>query len=253
VLRSVIVDDEAAARGLLAEILQKRDDVEIVGSYGDSRRAIVGIRSLRPDIVFLDIQMPGSHGFEILEALGSDAPPVIFVTAYDSYAIQAFEIAAIDYVLKPLDEERVFKAVDRAIQQLSAGKSRTDVGAIAELMSALKIQQQGHLRYVPIKVRDRTILLRADDISWIEAEGKYVRIHAGDARHLVRRTMASLESALDPVKFLRVSRSAIVNIEHVSHLEPWGQSEWMIALKSGEHVISKHGYKEGLKKLLRQS
>jgi two-component system LytT family response regulator len=250
-LRSIVVDDEPAARELLVEILGKRPDIEIAGVFGDSRQAIAGIRKEKPDVVFLDIQMPGRDGFAILDALGEEAPPVIFVTAYDEYAVQAFDFAAIDYILKPLDEDRVYRSIDRAMSRARNGKSEPEPGAITRMISALRAHREDYLRYIPIKLKERVVLQKVDDMSWIEADGKYVRIHAGADQHLIRRTMHSLENRLDPAKFLRVSRSAIVNIEHVAHLEPWSHGEWAIMMRNGHRVISTHGYRERLQRILR--
>lgn len=250
-LRSVVVDDEPAARELLVEILGKRPDVEIAGVFGDSRQAIAGIRKEKPDVVFLDIQMPGRDGFAILDALGDEAPPVIFVTAYDEYAVQAFDFAAVDYILKPLDEDRVYRSIDRAMSRTRNGKNEPEPGAITRMISALRAHREDYLKYLPIKVKERVVLQKVDDVSWIEADGKYVRIHAGGDHHLIRRTMHSLENRLDPAKFLRVSRSAIVNIEHVAHLEPWSHGEWAIMMRNGHRVISTHGYRERLQRILR--
>ncbi|HKY98531.1 MAG TPA: LytTR family DNA-binding domain-containing protein [Gemmatimonadaceae bacterium] len=250
-LRSIVVDDEPAARELLVEILGKRPDIEVAGVFGDSRQAIAGIRKEKPDVVFLDIQMPGRDGFAILDALGEEAPPVIFVTAYDEYAVQAFDFAAIDYILKPLDEDRVYRSIDRAMSRARNGKSEPEPGAITRMISALRAHREDYLRYIPIKLKERVVLQKVDDMSWIEADGKYVRIHTGGDQHLIRRTMHSLENRLDPAKFLRVSRSAIVNIEHVAHLEPWSHGEWAIMMRNGHRVISTHGYRERLQRILR--
>jgi two-component system LytT family response regulator len=206
----------------------------------------------KPDLLFLDIQMPGRDGFAVLDALGDEAPPVIFVTAYDEYAVQAFDLAAVDYVLKPLDDDRVYRAVDRALTRIRTGQSDSEPSVVTRMMAALRTHREEYLRYLPIKVKDRVVLQRVDDISWIEADGKYVRVHAGSDQHLIRRTMHSLEAKLDPAKFLRVSRSAIVNIEMVAHLEPWSHGEWAITMRNGHRVISTHGYRERLQKLLRE-
>jgi two-component system LytT family response regulator len=251
-LRSVVVDDEPAARELLVEILGKRPDIQVAGVYGDSRQAIAGIKREKPDVVFLDIQMPGRDGFAILDALGPDAPPVIFVTAYDEYAVQAFDFAAVDYILKPLDEDRVFRAIDRAITRNKTGRNEVEPSAVTRMMSALRSHREEYLRFLPVKIREKVVLQRVDDVSWIEADGKYVKVHAGGDHHLIRRTMHSLENRLDPAKFLRVSRSAIVNIDLVAHLEPWSHGEWAITMRNGHRVISTHGYRERLQRLLRE-
>jgi two-component system LytT family response regulator len=247
----VIVDDEVQARELLKEILSTRPDIEIVGMYGDSRQALAGIKKDRPDLLFLDIQMPGKDGFSIIDSLGEQAPPTIFVTAFDEYALQAFDIAAIDYVLKPLDEERVHRAVDRAMARSRSGHGAVEPSAVTAMLRALRVRREEFVRFLPVSVREKVLLLRVDDISWIEADGKYVRLHTMNEQHMIRHAMHSLQAKLNPAKFLRVSRSAIVNIDMVSHLEPWSQGEWRITLRSGHHVTSTHGFREGLQRLLR--
>jgi two-component system LytT family response regulator len=251
-LRSVIVDDEQLARELLVEILGERPDVEVVGVFEDSRQAIAGIKRDKPDVVFLDIQMPGRDGFAILDALGPEAPHVVFVTAHDEYAVQAFDLAAVDYILKPLEEERVYRAIDRVITRSRSGGNQVEPTVFTRMISALRSHRGEYLRFLPVKNKDRVVLQRVNEISWFEAEGKYVRVYAGADQHLIRRTMHSLESRLDPDKFLRVSRSAIVNIEMVVHLEPWSHGEWAITMRSGHRVISTHSYRERLQNLLRE-
>lgn len=248
-LRSVVVDDEQLARHLLIEILGKRPDVEIIGEYGDSRQAIAAVRRDKPDVMFLDIQMPGRDGFEILDALGEEAPHVVFVTAHDEYAVQAFDLAAVDYILKPLEEDRVYRAIDRVIARTRQG-SVQEPTAITSMLAAMRSQRAEYLRFLPVKNKQRVVLLPVSEISCIEAEGKYVRVYAGGEQHVIRRTMHSLESALDPAKFIRVSRSAIVNIELVSHLDPWSHGEWAITMRNGHRVISSHTYRERLSALL---
>lgn len=250
-MRSVVVDDEQAARDLLIEILSKRPDVNVVGSYANANQAVHGIRREKPDLVFLDIQMPSRDGFSVLDALGSEAPAVIFVTAFDQYAVEAFDVHAIDYILKPIDEERVHRAVDRAHARLKSGEEAIVPSAITQMIATLREQGDDYLRYLPLKVKEKVILQKVGDIDLIEADGKYVKVSVGADQFLVRRTMQSLESRLDPGAFLRVSRSTIVNIASIAHLEPWGASEWSITLRSGQRVISTYGYREKLQRLLK--
>ncbi|HEY0528736.1 MAG TPA: LytTR family DNA-binding domain-containing protein [Gemmatimonadaceae bacterium] len=250
-LRSVVVDDEQAARDLLIEILSKRPDLTVVGSYANANQAVHGIRREKPDLVFLDIQMPSRDGFSVLDSLGDAAPAVVFVTAYDQYAVEAFDVSAIDYILKPIDEERVHRAVDRARARLKSGEDPGVPSAITKMIASLREQSDDYLRYMPLKIKERVVLQKAEDISLIEADGKYVRLFIGTEQHLVRRTMHSLEARLDPASFIRVSRSAIVNLSAIAHLEPWGASEWAITLRSGQRVISTYGYREKLQRLLK--
>ena len=247
-LRSIIVDDEEAARNLLQEILGARPDVEVIGSYGNARQALAATKRDKPDLLFLDIQMPGRDGFAMLDDLGDDAPSVVFVTAYEQYAADAFDVSAVDYVLKPLDDERVHRAVDRVLARQG---DRTEPSDVTRMLNAMRRQRDDYLRYLPISSKDKVTLQKVDDVSWFEARGKYVRLHTATGQHLIRHTMHSLAGKLDPSKFVRVSRSSIVNIDHIVHLEPWSHGEWAVMLRGGGRVISTHGYRQGLQQLLR--
>ena len=249
-LRSVIVDDEPAARELIGEILSSRPDVEVIGSYGDARQALVAIRRDKPDLLMLDVQMPGRDGFAILDELGEDAPAVVFLTAHEQFATDAFDVNAVDYVLKPLDDERVHRAIDRvfARTQVAAGAEPT---AVTRMLQEMRKQKDDYVRYLPVKNKDRVMLQKVDDVSWFEAHGKFVRLHTGAESHKIRHAMHSLAGKLDPAKFIRISRSSIINVDHIVHLEPWSHGEWAVTLRGGRKVISTHGYRAGLQRLLR--
>jgi two-component system, LytTR family, response regulator len=250
-LRSIIVDDEEAARTLIKEILATRPDVEIVGSYGDTRQALAAIKREKPQLLFLDIQMPGRDGFAVLDQLGPDAPAVVFVTAYEQYAAEAFDVSAVDYVLKPLDEERLHRAVDRVLSRLSRGHQPSSESAVTQMLVEMRKQRDDYVRYLPVRGRNKVVLQKVDDVSWFEADGKYVRLHVGADEHVIRHAMHSLAGKLDPAKFIRVSRSSIVNIEHITHLEPWSHGEWALTMRGGRQVLSTHGYRKELQQLLR--
>ncbi|MFL5478785.1 MAG: LytR/AlgR family response regulator transcription factor [Gemmatimonadaceae bacterium] len=248
-LRSVIVDDEPAARDLIAELLSSRPDVEVIGSYGDSRQALAAIRRDKPDLLLLDVQMPGRDGFALLDALGEDAPAIVFLTAHDRFAADAFDVNAVDYVLKPLDEERVHRAIDRVIARTGAGAS-AEPTAVTRMLQEMRRQNDDYIRYLPVKQKDKVMLQKVDDVSWFEAKGKFVRLHAGADSHQIRHAMHSLAGKLDPAKFIRISRSSIVNVDHIVHLEPWTHGEWAVTLRGGRRVLSTHGYRVGLQRLL---
>ena len=248
-MRSIIVDDEEAARNLLQEILDARPDVEVIGSYGDSRQALAATKRDKPDLLFLDIQMPGRDGFAMLDELGDDAPAIVFVTAYEQYAADAFDVSAVDYVLKPLDDERVYRAVDRVVARI--GRETKEPSDVTRMLLAMRRQSEDYLKYLPVRIKDKVVLQKVDDVSWFEARGKYVRLHTGSGQHLIRHTMHSLAGKLDPAKFVRVSRSSIVNVDHIAHLEPWSHGEWAVTLRGGGRVVSTHGYRKGLQQLLR--
>lgn len=249
-LRSVIVDDEPAARELIAEILANRPDVEVIGSYGDVRQALAAIRREKPELLLLDIQMPGRDGFALLEQLGEDAPAVVFLTAHDRFAADAFDINAVDYVLKPLDEERVHRAIDRVFARIGGSLANVEPGAVTQMLQQMRKQKDDYIRYLPVKNKDRVVLQKVDDVSWFEARGKFVRLHAGTEAHEIRHAMHSLAVKLDPAKFIRISRSSIVNVDHIVHLEPWSHGEWAVTLRGGRKVFSTHGYRAGLQRLL---
>jgi len=249
-LRSIIVDDEPAARDLIAEILASRPDVEVVGSYGDSRQALSAIRRDKPDVLLLDVQMPGRDGFALLDELGDDAPAIVFLTAHERFAADAFDVNAVDYVLKPLDDERVHRAIDRVFARRGAG-ANAEPGAVTRMLQEMRRQKDDYIRFLPIKNREKVVLQKVDDISWFEAHGKFVRLHTAAGSHKIRHAMHSLAGKLDPTKFIRVSRSSIVNVDHIVHLEPWSHGEWAVTLRGGGRVVSTHGYRAGLQRLLR--
>lgn len=243
-LRSIIVDDEPAARELLEELLEN-EPIEVIGSYGDPQEAAIAIAGDKPDVLFLDVQMPNLTGFDLLRKLGDDAPPiVIFVTAYDQHAIAAFDVNAVDYLLKPFEQERLRLAISRALER---GKTEVDEGAAIER----SLEDEGPIRLLPIRLSDRIILAPVDQVSMFEADGKYVRVHFDQSSRLVRVTMQRLEQRLDPKRFVRVSRSAIVNLDHVKHFQPVSHGQYLLALRSGAEVLSTQGYGDRLRKVLR--
>lgn len=203
-LKVLVVDDEALARRNVVVLLGDDPDIASVSECGSGAEAIDAIRESRPDLLFLDVQMPEVDGFDVLEMLGCDAPPaVIFVTAYDQYALRAFEAAALDYLLKPFDDARFARALGRAKQQL------------ANLVS----RQPSPLRRIPIKAKGRMLFVDAGDIDWIDAAGYYACLHVGKETHIVRRTLSDLERDLGDDEFMRIHRSTVVNLERVNGLE----------------------------------
>ena len=211
-IRTLIVDDESLARERIKRFLAGERDIEFVGECADGREAVAAIQTLKPDLVFLDIQIPELDGFGVLEAVGIELmPAVIFVTAYDRYALRAFDVNALDYLMKPYNRERFHKAVERARAQLSNGAKGELNERLLSLLENLQTEQK-HLERLMIKSSGRVFFLRTAEIDWIEAEGNYLRLHAGKDSHLLRETMNRLASKLDPDKFLRIHRSTLVNI-----------------------------------------
>jgi len=225
--RVLIADDEAPARRLLRSYLGGRADIEIVAEAENGLEVVDAVRSLDPQLVVLDIQMPGMTGFEAIEAIGVEAmPAVIFATAYDEFALRAFEVHAVDYLLKPFSRERFDRAFDRAMQH---GASRN----VAKLLAALP-HAATYLERVVVRRGDRLFFVGASDIVHLAAEGNYVRVHTADGAHLIRGTLADLESRLDPKRFARIHRSGIVNIEAIKEVQVHFHGDYIIVLKNDE-------------------
>jgi two-component system LytT family response regulator len=230
-LRVLIVDDEPLARRGLRVRLEAMSGIEIVGECESGRTAIAAIESDRPDVVLLDVQMPGLDGFDVVEAIGTaDMPVTIFVTAFDAHAIRAFDAHALDYLLKPIDDERFALAIERA---------RTRVLERGSTQSA-----QG--RRIIFRDRGSVIFLDHEDIDWISAEGDYVRVHAKGRGHLVRHTMSAMEERLDPTRFARIHRSAIVNVDRVAEIRPHGERDHIVVLKDGTRLKMSRAYRANL-------
>jgi two-component system LytT family response regulator len=244
--RVLIADDEPLARERLRMLLAEQEWVELAGECHNGPEAVAAIQKLRPDLVFLDVQMPGATGSDVIQQVGvSRMPPVVFVTAFDRYALRAFDVHALDYLLKPFDRERFHQALARARQHLE----RKDAGELErrliELVQDLRSSPQRPERFV-IKSGGRVFFVRTDEIDWIEAAGNYVKLHVGNEAHLLRETMNSLEAQLNPDVFYRIHRCHIVNIERVKELQPWFNGEYVVFLRSGARLTLSRGYREKL-------
>lgn len=252
-MRAVVVDDEPLARERLRMLLASEDWLEVVHECADGASAVVAIQKFRPDIVFLDVEMPGANGFDVIEAIGADQMPfVVFVTAYDKYAIKAFDVHAVDYLLKPFDRERFQQAVARARQQLEQRSGGELERRLLALVQDLKPTHQKLERFV-IKSGGRVFFVRSEEIDWIEAAGNYVKLHVGTDAHLFRETMNALEARLNPDTFYRIHRSHIVNIERVRELQPWFNGEYVVFLKDGTRLTLSRGYREKLQERIGRS
>ena len=247
--RALIADDEPLARERLRMLLADEDWIEVVGEAADGPAAIKAIQRLRPDLVFLDVQMPGATGFEVIEALGEQMPFVVFVTAYDQYALKAFDVHAIDYLLKPFDKARFRSGLARARQQLERMAGGELERRLLALVQDLR-PSAGRMERFVIKSSGRVFFVRAEDIDWIEAAGNYVKLHVGSDTHLFRETMNALEARLHPDTFYRIHRSHIVNIERVRELQPWFNGEYVVFLKDGTRLTLSRGYREKLQERL---
>jgi two-component system LytT family response regulator len=249
-IRTVIVDDEPLSRELLRGMLEQESDISLVGEFQDGREAVAGIRSLKPDLVFLDIQMPEHNGFQVIAELGAaPLPAIVFVTAYDRYAVQAFEVHALDYLLKPFDEERLGAALRHARERLSQPDRSDTSRRILTMLEQLTAGSR-YRDHLVIKGDGRAYLQPVREIEWVEASGKHVHIHAGAETRSMRATMIDLEQKLNPRRFLRVSRSAIVNVDRIREIAPWFNGEFLVTMKSGAQVPSTRGYRQALVDLL---
>jgi two-component system, LytTR family, response regulator len=239
-LRVLIVDDEPPARRKIRALLHGDDRFIIAGEAGDGLEAVNRIEAEQPDLIFLDIQMPGLSGFEVLEALGAARPQVIFTTAYDEYAVRAFEVRALDYLLKPFDQDRFRQALDRALEDR---RRRGSLDAKVDGLVGDWRAQQGPLQRLLIRDRERMRIVRADEIEWIEAEEKYVRLHLPHETLLHRETMSNLERRLDAQKFVRIHRRQIVNLNSVVALAPWTHGDCVLILANGRRLSLGRAYR----------
>jgi two-component system LytT family response regulator len=245
-IKVLVADDEPLARERLAGLLSQEPDIEVVGQARDGEEAVTAIHDDSPDLVFLDVQMPQMNGFDVIEAVGSDKMPlVIFVTAYDQHALKAFQVRALDYLLKPFDRERFKDALSRARKQLERDENGDLGRRLLALVKDLRRDQPKSDRLV-VKSGGRLFFLRTDEIDWVEAAGNYVRLHVGPGSHLLRETMNAIEGRLDPEKFFRIHRSRIVNMERIQELQPWLNGEYAVLLRTGTRLTLSRGYREKL-------
>jgi two-component system LytT family response regulator len=240
-LRALIIDDELPARKKLAMLMREETDIEIVGQCANGLEAITAIEEQHPDVIFLDIQMPGLNGFEMLEALGTDNLPfVVFVTAYDEYAVKAFEVHALDYLLKPFDRSRLQDCLARVRQQ----QHSTSVN-LHDLLEQFRPKE--YLSRFVVKTRGRVLLIKIDDVDSLEASGNYVELRSGKQSYLVRETLNDVERKLDPQRFARVHRSTIVNVDRIQELQPWSHGDFIVVLKDGAKLRLSRRYRQNLK------
>ena len=252
-IKTLIVDDEPIARDRVRRMLRDESDIEIVGECGNGTEAVAFINENAPDLIFLDIQMPEMTGFEALRSIAAEkVPAVIFVTAYDQYAIQAFDVHALDYLLKPFNRERFGRAVARAREQLEKSQG----GKIDERLASLIADLKGGKKYLErlvVKSVGRVFFLRTDEVNWIEAAGNYAKLHVGRESHLIRETMNGLEAKLNPDKFLRIHRSTLVNIDCIKELHPLFSGDYTVMLKNGVELTLSRNYRDRLLELFEKS
>ena len=247
-IRALIVDDEALGRKRIRKLLEPHEWVDIVAEAGDGREAVAEINRLRPDLIFLDVQMPEMGGFEVLGRL-EHAPVIIFVTAHDQFALKAFEAHAVDYLLKPFDDERFEQALRRARTFLEGHDAAVIQERLAGLLNGLAGQQK-YLSRLAVQAAGRVVFLKIEEIDWIEAEGNYVNLHVRKDAYLIRGRMQEFENQLDPEKFLRIHRSTIVNLDRVSEFHPMCKGDGVIVLKDGQRLSASRSCSRKLQSLM---
>jgi two-component system LytT family response regulator len=268
-LRALIVDDEPLAREGIRVLLARDPEIEVVGECADGATAVRAVLEHEPDLLLLDVQMPEMDGFQVLRALPEEQlPVVIFITAYDHYALKAFEVHALDYLLKPFDDERF----ERALARAKAQRRREQIGELSRNLAALlgayeapdrvsgartpgaahtvSAAAASYLSRLVVKSGGRIVFLDVADVDWIEAADYYVRLHTGGKTHLLRESMAALEAKLDPARFARIHRSAIVNLDRVRELQPWFRGQHAVILKDGTRLTLSRGRRSRLEELL---
>jgi two-component system LytT family response regulator len=248
-MKILIVDDEPLARERVRRHLRDEPGVEIVGEAGNGREAVAVIEEKTPDLVFLDVQMPEMNGFDVLKALEENKiPAIVFTTAYDKYAIQAFEFHALDYLLKPFSRERFRRAVRHAREQLENSRQS---GSIDERLVSLleNLKAKKYLERIVVKNSGRVFFIKTDEIDWIEAAGNYLKLHVGREAHLIRETMQSIEAKLDPEKFFRIHRSTLVQIDRIKELHPLFSGDYAVILRNGAELNLSRNYRDRLPEL----
>ena len=237
-VRVMVADDERVARNRLTRLLAEVSDAEVVAECADGASTIAAVKTEKPDVLFLDIEMPEGGGFEVASAVSQNGhtPMIIFVTAFDQYAVRAFEVHAADYLLKPFGAERLAMTWARVREQLARGEPGT--GRVLAALDELKRSRlnPGYRDRLLVNHDGRSTIIKANDIEWVEAAANYVKLHVGKAKYLLREPLTSLESHMDPQTFVRVHRSAIVNLDFIAEIQPWFSGDQVIILKSGERV-----------------
>ena len=256
-IRAIIVDDEPLARRGVRARLERAGGFAVVAECSSGREAIAAIREHAPSVVFLDVQMPGVDGFGVVREIGVDRMPVvIFVTAYDTHALRAFEAHALDYLLKPIDDDRFAAAVERARRRVAERDESTVARRLVALMQEVGAElpearnDTTSSSRIIIRDRDRVLLIDVADIDWVGADGDYVRVHTAGKSHLLRETRAAMEERLDPAAFVRIHRSTIVNVDRIRELRPYSSREYSVILRDGTRLRLSRRYRDRLRSFL---
>ena len=266
----LIIDDEKLARMRIRELIEGEDDITIIDECKNGAEAVESIRKFSPDLIFLDVQMPGMNGFQVLDKLDKEnLPIIIFVTAYDQYALKAFDVHAIDYLLKPFDDERFYEALQRAKDQYIQINNLAFKQRLVQLLSDMHDDSTTYeessaifgsrtngdtpyLERLAVKTGGRIYFIKTSEISRIKAAGKYLELKVGDEEHMIRQAMNQLEAKLDPCHFLRIHRSTIINIDYIKELQHWYKTQYVVILQNGEKFISSNSYRKNLEKIVHQ-
>ena len=250
-IKTLIVDDEPLGREAVRNFLSRDPEIELAGESTDGAQAVAAIQQQRPDLVFLDVQMPEMDGLDVIANVGPENMPVtVFVTAHDKYTLQAFDANALDYLLKPFDAERFHQSLKRAKKQIQTARK----GAVGEkLLELLQSHRPNgkHLDRLVVKSAGKVVFLTLDEVDWIEAAGNYLKLHAGSEVHTVRETMNRFEAKLDPDKFMRIHRGTIVNVSRIKELRPWFTGEYVVLLRDGKELTLSRTYRDRLETLLK--
>lgn len=253
-IRTIIADDERLARRKLRILLGSEPQVEVVAECPNGRQTVSAIRSFRPDILLLDIQMPDLNGFDVLSEISSDEmPQVIFTSAYDQYAIRAFEARALDYLLKPFDQDRLHAAIERASLEIRKSRDQEFTNRVLELLSTVKSQKKPTPEFedrLAIRTNGRVVFLNLDEIHWVEAAANYVRLNTAKDSYLFRETISRISDRLNPADFVRIHRSMIVNVRRIKELIPVNSGEYVVILNSGKELSCSRGYRSNLQHLI---
>lgn len=261
-IRTLVIDDEPRARERLVELLEAREGFQVVGDCRSGAEAVEALASTTPDLIFLDVQMPGLDGFEVLESTADRSPAVVFVTAYDDYAVRAFDVDAVDYLVKPFDDDRFSLTLERVREHLEGRRSARLRASLAELLEQhdpgsvgdpAETVRKRHLDRILLKDDDRTFFMRVDRIDWIEAAAYYAKIHVADDVFFVRISLNKLEKELDPRSFVRIHRSAIVNIDRIRELRQWVNGAYLVILKDGTELRMSRSRRENVADLFGRS
>jgi two-component system, LytTR family, response regulator len=251
-VRVLVVDDEPSARQAITELLRADSEVTVVGECRNGKEALERLRGGNIDLVFLDVLMPEMDGLSVIDQLDSDRPTVVFVTAYDRYTLRAFDVHAVDYLVKPFTDERFFAALAHAKTLIARGRTQEMTDNLAALLESSRARHgpPAHVRRIPVRREDRVFLIDAHDVDWIEADGDYAHLHSGKSEYLLRETMAHLASTLDPNRFARIHRSIIVNLDRVRELRQMFKGDYTVLLHDGTELKLSRHFKRSLERQL---